>query len=98
MIAGQNNRAGLMLRSSRMGSLARLIEAVTSPITVVVSASYAHDALLEKLAPTGLYFLECPSTSVPLKSDSILYPESYCRLAPPRIHFGFGQEDCLDGF
>jgi len=41
---------------------------------------------------------KCPSTSVPLRFESILYPESYCGLARPQIHFGFGQEACLDGF
>jgi hypothetical protein len=42
--------------------------------------------------PTGIYlprsyvFHTRPSTSVPRKFESILYPESYCSLGPTRIH------------
>jgi len=37
------------------------------------------------------------STSVLLKIESILYPESYCSLGLTRIHFSFDQEDSLTG-
>lgn len=38
------------------------------------------------------------STSVLLRVESILYPESYCSLGPTRIHFSFDQEDFFDWF
>jgi hypothetical protein len=34
-------------------------------------------------------------TSVLSAIESFLYPESYCRLAPPRINFAFDQEATL---
>jgi hypothetical protein len=43
--------------------------------------------------------LDCPSTSVLLRVEPILYRQSYCPLALPRIHLAsVGQEDGLDGF
>src|SRR5205807_5516127 len=38
------------------------------------------------------------STSVLLRFESILSLESYCKLAPTRMHSTFDQEDFLDGF
>src|ERR1700674_650939 len=38
------------------------------------------------------------STSVLLRVESILYPESYCSLGPTRINSSFDQEDFFDWF
>src|ERR1700687_431054 len=38
------------------------------------------------------------STSVLLRVEPILYPESYCSLGPTQIHFSFDQEDFFDWF
>jgi len=55
--------------------------------------------LQERVAVTvGSNFRTRPSTSVLLKIESFLYPESYCYLGHSRIHFVFDQEDFLDGF
>src|SRR5215471_16168711 len=67
-------------------------------LTSFFSLAYVKGRFWLELTQRGLTFAQCPSTSVPLRFESILYPESYCRLVPPQIHFGFAQEDCLDGF
>ncbi len=38
------------------------------------------------------------STSVLLKVESILYPQSYCSLDLTQIHSFFTEEDCFDWF
>src|SRR5260370_16782091 len=39
-----------------------------------------------------------PSTSVLLKVESFLYPQSYCSLDPTQIHSFFTEEDRFDWF
>src|SRR6266576_2322087 len=55
--------------------------------------------ILNGVCPSrGPSFRPRSSTSVLLRVESILYPESYCSLRPTRIHFSFDQEDFFDWF
>src|SRR4029077_18004198 len=46
----------------------------------------------------NLVFHKRPSTGVPPRIESILYPQSYCSLDRSQIHSLFNQEVCLDRF
>src|SRR5205807_8487807 len=75
--------ASLGVMSCRLLRLARLLRRSAKPKFHVINSSS---------------FRTRSSTSVLLRVESILSLESYCKLAPTRMHSTFDQEDFLDGF